>query len=104
VICAVIPLGKDEVDLAVRPIGKNRVIQRFTTYNDTRLLSGDKLFAPDGIRSYAQRAHAALVDMRQRYKRETENCSLIWDQSLADWFVMSFEHFDKLIMHYQKQC
>lgn len=42
VICAVIPLGKDEVDLAVRPIGKNLVFQRFTTYNDTRLLSGDQ--------------------------------------------------------------
>ncbi|KAJ5882812.1 uncharacterized protein N7473_011074 [Penicillium subrubescens] len=104
VVRAAIFLSEDQAELAVEPYGIHRVNQRFTNLTHLRLLSSDPLFSSEESHTYAQTSLEAVVRIRQQYCNERNNSLLLWDQRLATWFITSFNRFDTLIVHYQKQC
>ncbi|KAJ5389783.1 uncharacterized protein N7496_000851 [Penicillium cataractarum] len=103
VVRAAIPLGKNQVDLAVVPDGIDRVNRCFTSLSALRLLSSDPLFAIEGNVSYAKTAFRALKDMHRRYCDERDATLLCGDEPLADWYAKEIDRFNQLIIHYQKQ-
>jgi hypothetical protein len=103
-VLLVIPLRKNQFDLAVEQSTASRNRDHFTGISNLRLLRSEPLFAAEIGRSSLGTPFAALIQMCCQYNLAQNSVSKSNDPDPIKWFKAQTSCIKRLQEHYQKQC